>query len=452
MSTPHGVKVLAQAIRHGRAGMAPRAVRKDGKLQNKPDGTPVFVSSMWVRGQFTAAGKKSAAAKLTGGEAPEARLLAAAKAIGRMADETTDEVKRLARIKGDDGLPLVRTNGVSPALVTDIVAKLDQARASLAAYGATWTAKHGDPSQRRRGRGGRRVNRATREAVWSYAPHSPAAGVVVYPATTPFPLDLRVAVHAALRRRRRLPVRWLGRTRFQCPPRSNRPAPRRPRQERDVEVGRGDRTMADHSGRGRAVDRGHGRPPPRPRSQPAAARGPAACRTRPVRRHVGPRPAARNAPSGLLDGAGGASRVRSRFPNRWVLQPDAALRTDTRRTDPTQVRARGDVPNRGTRLQVVRRPMKSADGTSSQPTPFQDWCLACVMTSAERRVRRARIRCARCSPAARDPPHPHGRSPSPRRTGRDPEQEVLSGQTAGSPRIPHNGPRGACFPHFPPSF
>ena len=28
----------------------------------------------------------------------------------------------------------------------DIVAKLDQARASLAAYGATWTAKHGDPS------------------------------------------------------------------------------------------------------------------------------------------------------------------------------------------------------------------------------------------------------------------------------------------------------------------
>ncbi len=42
MSTAHGVKVLAQAIRDGRAGMAPRAVRKDGKLQNKADGTPVF--------------------------------------------------------------------------------------------------------------------------------------------------------------------------------------------------------------------------------------------------------------------------------------------------------------------------------------------------------------------------------------------------------------------------
>lgn len=142
MSTAHGVKVLAQAVRDGRSEMAPRAVRRDGKLQNKADGTPVYVTSTWVRKQFPR-GAKAAASSPRGDEAPEARLLLEVKAIRQSLDDAAEAVKGLTRIKSDDGRALVRSNGVAIDIVNAMSEKLDEIRRTISEYGAVWTVKHG---------------------------------------------------------------------------------------------------------------------------------------------------------------------------------------------------------------------------------------------------------------------------------------------------------------------
>jgi hypothetical protein len=137
----HGVHQLGQALRDFDEGPLLRAVDEQGRIKRLADGSAdQMVSDVYLRHEFPPPGKVKAA---RAGDTPLDRYHNALNALGAALLEVDEAFDGLTAVEGDDGQPLVESQGVEPRLTDswrELLSKLDEemvvwARTFRKAYG-----------------------------------------------------------------------------------------------------------------------------------------------------------------------------------------------------------------------------------------------------------------------------------------------------------------------------
>lgn len=137
----HGVHQLGQALRDFDNGPLLRAVDEQGQVKRLADGSAdQVVSDIYLRNEFPPPGKAKAA---RAGDTPLDRYHNALNALGAALLEVDQAFNDLTGVEGDDGQPLVESQGVEPRLTDawrELLGKLDEemvvwARTFRKAYG-----------------------------------------------------------------------------------------------------------------------------------------------------------------------------------------------------------------------------------------------------------------------------------------------------------------------------
>ncbi len=137
----HGVHQLAQALRDFEDGPVLRAVDEQGQVRRLADGSAdQMVSDVYLRHEFPPPGKAKA---MRAGDTPLDRYHNALNALGAALEEVDHAFSSLIAVDGDDGQPLVESQGVEPRLTDswrESLSRLDEemvvwARTFRKAYG-----------------------------------------------------------------------------------------------------------------------------------------------------------------------------------------------------------------------------------------------------------------------------------------------------------------------------
>jgi hypothetical protein len=137
----HGVHQLGQALRDFEDGPLLRAVDEQGQVKRLADGSAdQMVSDVYLRNEFPPPGKAKAA---RAGDTPLDRYHNALNALGAALLEVEQAFDGLTAVEGDDGQPLVESQGVESRLTDswrELLSRLDEemvvwARTFRKAYG-----------------------------------------------------------------------------------------------------------------------------------------------------------------------------------------------------------------------------------------------------------------------------------------------------------------------------
>lgn len=137
----HGVHQLGQALRDFEEGPLLRAVDETGQIKRVADGSAdQMVNDIYLRNEFPPAGKAKAARP---GDTPIDRYHNALNALGAALLEVDQTFSALASVTGDDGQPVVDSQGIEPRLTDSwrkLLSRLDEemvvwARTFRKAYG-----------------------------------------------------------------------------------------------------------------------------------------------------------------------------------------------------------------------------------------------------------------------------------------------------------------------------
>lgn len=137
----HGVHQLGQALRDFEDGPLLRAVDEQGQVKRlTDDSADQMVSDVYLRNEFPPPGKAKAA---RAGDTPLDRYHNALNTLGAALLEVEQAFDGLSAVEGDDGQPLVESQGVEPRLTDswrELLSKLDEemvvwARTFRKAYG-----------------------------------------------------------------------------------------------------------------------------------------------------------------------------------------------------------------------------------------------------------------------------------------------------------------------------
>lgn len=137
----HGVYQLGQALRDFDDGPLLRAVDEQGQVKRLTDGSAdQMISDIYLRNEFPPPGKAKAA---RAGDTPLDRYHNALNMLGAALIEVDQAFNGLTGVEGDDGQPIVDSQGVEPRLTDawrELLSKLDEemvvwARTFRKAYG-----------------------------------------------------------------------------------------------------------------------------------------------------------------------------------------------------------------------------------------------------------------------------------------------------------------------------
>jgi hypothetical protein len=137
----HGVHQLGQALRDYEQETPLRAVDEAGEVKRLADGSAdQTVSDIYLRNEFPPPGKAKAARP---GDTPIDRYHNALNALGAALLEVDQTFGALTQVAGDDGQPVVDSQGVEPRLTDswrDLLSRLDE---EMVVWARTFRKAHG---------------------------------------------------------------------------------------------------------------------------------------------------------------------------------------------------------------------------------------------------------------------------------------------------------------------
>jgi hypothetical protein len=124
--TPQGVRQLGQALKDYEAGRPIRIVDEGGAFVEDEDGVPRVVTDLYLRGEFSAAGRSKTHRP---GDTPNDHYLNAVSALGAAMEAAEAAFEALGKVSADDGRPLVETKGVDArdcASWRELIGRMDE--------------------------------------------------------------------------------------------------------------------------------------------------------------------------------------------------------------------------------------------------------------------------------------------------------------------------------------
>lgn len=116
--TEHGIRVLSQVIKDGRAGRPPRAVDITGRIEVK-NGAEILLSDEWIRQTWSRGRKGSRPAS------PREELRNRTEQLRELIREVMGALAGLREPLAGDGLPLVESTGLDISTATEMLEELD---------------------------------------------------------------------------------------------------------------------------------------------------------------------------------------------------------------------------------------------------------------------------------------------------------------------------------------
>ena len=139
-----GVHQLAQALRDFSASQPIRAVDDNGAIKKRSDGvTDLIVNDDYLRQEFPAPGKARAR---SGGATPSEQLNDRLADLSDAMDTLEEAFKAVAAVTGNDGSPLVETEGVDPGFCSVRRQLLSRIGDQLSFWDRTFRRRHGVPT------------------------------------------------------------------------------------------------------------------------------------------------------------------------------------------------------------------------------------------------------------------------------------------------------------------
>jgi len=137
----HGVHQLAQALRDFEDGPALRAVDEQGQVRRLADGSAdQMISDVYLRHEFPPPGKAKAR---RAGDTPLDRYHNALNALGAALEEVDRAFNSLIAVEGDDGQPVVESQGIEPRLTDSWRESLSRLDEEMVVWARTFRKTYG---------------------------------------------------------------------------------------------------------------------------------------------------------------------------------------------------------------------------------------------------------------------------------------------------------------------
>jgi hypothetical protein len=142
MTTQHGVRVLAEALKAGRRSMVVYVVDEQGDPVPNDKGEAMPMTDAWLRKNFGVRDGDLPAVPLPTAETARDRLRVAEESVAGAAGNVHAQVLLLREIRDDSNVRLIEVDGWHPTQATRVAGLLEQAAARVRAYAIAYEAAH----------------------------------------------------------------------------------------------------------------------------------------------------------------------------------------------------------------------------------------------------------------------------------------------------------------------
>lgn len=135
MASPYGLDILRHAVEDGRAGRAPRAIRRDGSIATNATGAEILVTTEWLKEAFPLKRHTD-----PGPDRPS--YTQAVLGVRNAIHDLTSAVKALTTVQGPGGERLAHSLGIKPSVVEDMRSDLSWVSDEIGFCGRVWQERH----------------------------------------------------------------------------------------------------------------------------------------------------------------------------------------------------------------------------------------------------------------------------------------------------------------------
>lgn len=142
VTSVHGIRILAEAIKAGRRSMVLYVIDEKGGPIASPKGEVIEMTDAWLRKNFGVRDGKVPSVPLPTPETTRERLRAAEDAVANAAGSVHAQVLLLREIRDESNVRLIEADGWHPTQATKVASRLEQAAARVRAYAIAYEQSH----------------------------------------------------------------------------------------------------------------------------------------------------------------------------------------------------------------------------------------------------------------------------------------------------------------------
>jgi hypothetical protein len=140
LGKPHGIRILAEAVKAGRRGMVLYVIDEDGNPVAGSDGRQLEMKDAWLRKTFgTGELPPMPRAAI---DTPEAELREAQERLAASANAVYAQALQLREIRDDSNVRMIESLGWHPAQATRVATRLEEVAGRARAYAITYEQAH----------------------------------------------------------------------------------------------------------------------------------------------------------------------------------------------------------------------------------------------------------------------------------------------------------------------